>query len=369
MVCGVGDFYTETPYLPYSLYYGLRRKKRGVLPTTSYVELGAVVDNLRFKADNMNMTALEVETVQLINIVDSMFIRLNIRIILTSLTVFNQTNPFDVSSGTAGDVLGRFSDWKNQNNAVRSDISHLLIGRDSFSGVVGMAFVGTVCSPNLGTSISTFTPGKDIVSHASVVAHELGHNLGMSHDDSSCSDFAYIMHAVDTGSKNFSSCSANDFEALVLRGGGTCLKNLPDPNQVISIPSCGNNILEKGEECDCGSPKDCQNPCCNAATCTLTSGSQCAQGLCCENCKFKVAGIPCRPSANLCDLPEYCYGNNALCPADVYIMNGFPCNNSQYYCYSGICQNHDMQCQQLFGKGMARNREKTRWGRCTMGNA
>ncbi|KAM4702580.1 disintegrin and metalloproteinase domain-containing protein 9-like [Rhinophrynus dorsalis] len=350
-MCGVGDFKTEMAHTLLPLHHKLQRQKRAVLSITSYVELGVVVDNLRFTADKSSMSAVEVETIELVNIVDGMFLPLNIRIVLTSLTVWSQDNPIDVNSGTAGDVLGRFSDWMGKTKGLkRTDVSHLLIGRGSYSGTLGMAFVGTVCSPSLGTSISTFSPGKTPSGHATVFAHELGHNLGMSHDDKQCAG-SFIMMASDSGAKNFSSCSADDFEALILRGSGKCLRNPPDPNQVLSIPVCGNNVVEQGEECDCGSPQTCTNPCCDAATCRLTSGSQCAQGFCCEKCKFKVAGTPCRSVSDLCDLPEYCNGSHALCPVDVYIMNGFPCNNSQSYCHSGVCQSYDKQCQELFGTG------------------
>nr|P0DW30.1 RecName: Full=Disintegrin atropoimin [Metlapilcoatlus mexicanus] len=40
---------------------------------------------------------------------------------------------------------------------------------------------------------------------------------------------------------------------------------------------------EAGEECDCGTPA---NPCCDAATCKLRPGAQCAEGLCCDQCRF-----------------------------------------------------------------------------------
>ncbi|XP_075072190.1 disintegrin and metalloproteinase domain-containing protein 9-like [Mixophyes fleayi] len=349
-MCGVGDV-THAPHTLLPSYYHLRRMKRDVLPTTSYVELGVVVDNLRYVADKSNSTAVEVETIELVNIVDGVIVSLNIRVVLTSLITWATSNPIDVSSGTAGDVLGRFSNWKDNTTLRRCDAYHLLIGHGAFSGgVIGMAFVGTICSPRLATSISTFSPGSTPPSQATVLAHELGHILGMSHDDSKCPG-SYIMHSTDTGATIFSSCSASDFEALILKGGGVCLRNPPDPNQVLSVPVCGNNIVEGGEECDCGSQQQCTNPCCNAATCTLTSGSQCAQGLCCDNCKFKVGGTICRPDANICDLPEYCNGSHGLCPIDVYIMDGYPCNNSQSYCYGGVCQNYNAQCQAIFGPG------------------
>ncbi|KAM3913946.1 disintegrin and metalloproteinase domain-containing protein 9-like [Leptodactylus fuscus] len=349
-MCGVeGNMDTSQTLLP--SYFHLRRMKRAVLPVTSYVELGVVVDNLRYKGVNSNSTAVEVETIQLVNIVDGMFRPLNIRIVLTNLITWTTENPIDVNSGTAGDVLGRFSQWRSNTNTLqRCDIYHLLIGRGAFGDFIGMAFIGTVCSPSYSNSISTFSIGSTPPSHAVVVAHELGHVLGMNHDDGRCPS-NYIMFSIVNNVNSFSKCSSDDFEALVLTGRATCLHNQPNPDLVLSIPVCGNNIVEKGEECDCGSVQDCKSTCCDAATCRLTSGSQCDKGLCCENCKFKVGGTMCRSNANMCDLPEYCNGSYALCPVDVYIMNGYPCNDSASYCYNGVCQNYDIQCQALLGPG------------------
>ncbi|XP_069468115.1 disintegrin and metalloproteinase domain-containing protein 9-like [Ambystoma mexicanum] len=349
----VNDSYQEingsyTAFHRHDLY----RRKRAVLPVTSFVELSVMVDNNRYKMQGSNAAAVKKDVFELVNILSVMYYPLNIQIVLIELNIWMDNNPFDVDDGTAGDVLGRFTTWRRTAAGLkRSDISHLLVGRGAYVGsVVGMAFVGTVCNGAQASSISAFSSGSSPASHATVFAHELGHNLGMNHDDKICGT-KYIMCSFDSRAQSFSSCSSNDFEKLILNNKGTCLKNAPNPQQVLTEPACGNNIVDQGEECDCGTVQQCKNPCCNAATCTLTSGSQCAQGLCCENCKFKGSSSECRPQSDPCDLPEYCNGTGSYCPSDFYIMDGYPCNDSQSYCYGGRCQTFDAQCKALFGAG------------------
>ncbi|TRZ17455.1 hypothetical protein HGM15179_009660 [Zosterops borbonicus] len=353
----------------------LLREKRAVLPQKSYVELFVVVDHNRFLMKNSDPAAVQKETVELINYVDGMYTPLNIQIVLVGLEIWTDANHISVMDGSAGDVLGRFVSWRQKDLLKRSrnDAGHLIIGRNSFSGSIGMAFVGTVCSHVQGGSISTLNHNK-MLRHATVVAHELGHNLGMKHDDKRC-PASYIMHSTDNGSRNFSTCSADDFEAFILNGGGNCLRNPPKTSNVYKEPVCGNNVVDNNEECDCGKPQECSNPCCDASTCKLTPGSQCAQGLCCKNCKFKVAGAECRAKQDVCDLPEYCNGSTAYCPDDVYIMNGYPCSNSKAYCYYGVCQSFDSQCESIYGKGARKapdicfekaNIKGDRFGNCGM---
>uniref|UniRef100_A0A3Q4HAV8 ADAM metallopeptidase domain 9b n=1 Tax=Neolamprologus brichardi TaxID=32507 RepID=A0A3Q4HAV8_NEOBR len=152
---------------------------------------------------------------------------------------------------------------KNNATAVREEMVQMANLLDGFSGN-NLAFVSTV------------------------VAHEMGHNLGMNHDavNCACNGKSCIMSGGASGVTHFSQCSAADFEALILRGGGLCLRNQPAASNVISNPECGNGLLEQGEQCDCGKPQECTNKCCNAATCTFTRGSACAHGACCENFNF-----------------------------------------------------------------------------------
>ncbi|MBZ3886767.1 Disintegrin and metalloproteinase domain-containing protein 9 [Sciurus carolinensis] len=224
--------------------------------------------------------------------------------------------------------------------------------KKGFGGTAGMAFVGTVCSRSHAGGINVF--GQITVeTFASIVAHELGHNLGMNHDDGRdcfCGAKSCIMNSGASGSRNFSSCSAEDFEKLTLNKGGNCLLNIPKPDEAYSAPFCGNKLVDPGEECDCGTPKECElDPCCEGSTCKLKSFAECAYGDCCKDCRFLPGGSLCRGKTNECDVPEYCNGSSQFCQPDVFIQNGFPCQNNKAYCYNGMCQYYDAQCQVIFG--------------------
>ena len=95
--------------------------------------------------------------------------------------------------------------------------------------------------------------------------------------------------------------------------------------------------------------QECDDPCCDAETCTLAAGAQCARGDCCStNCQFKSSETVCRNASGDCDIEEHCSGYSGECPADVYLQDGSDCNNNQAYCFSGECKTYDAQCQELF---------------------
>ena len=69
---------------------------------------------------------------------------------------------------------------------------------------------------------------------------------------------------------------------------GSCLDDevnfIDSRNDIPHI--CGNGIREPGEGCDCGTPEECSDSCCNATTCSLNEGALCySHETCCSNCE------------------------------------------------------------------------------------
>uniref|UniRef100_A0A2K5M0Z3 ADAM metallopeptidase domain 9 n=1 Tax=Cercocebus atys TaxID=9531 RepID=A0A2K5M0Z3_CERAT len=313
----------------------LLRRRRAVLPQTRYVELFIVVDKERYDMMGRNQTAVREEMILLANYLDSMYIMLNIRIVLVGLEIWTNGNLINIAGG-AGDVLGNFVQWREKFLITRRrhDSAQLVL-KKGFGGTAGMAFVGTVCSRSHAGGINVF--GQITVeTFASIVAHELGHNLGMNHDDGrdcSCGAKSCIMNSGASGSRNFSSCRGN------------CLLNIPKPDEAYSAPPVVLSWWDAGE-----SVTECElDPCCEGSTCKLKSFAECAYGDCCKDCRFLPGGTLCRGKTSECDVPEYCNGSSQFCQPDVFIQNGYPCQNNKAYCYNGMCQYYDAQCQVIFG--------------------
>ncbi|KAL8173977.1 UNVERIFIED_CONTAM: hypothetical protein K2H54_035762 [Gekko kuhli] len=155
-----------------------------------------------------------------------------------------------------------------------------------------------------------------------------------------------------SGVKAFSSCSVKDFQSFLAHGQGQCLLNKPHLNLQYKAPSCGNGVVEDGEQCDCGTNTECiRNGCCQ--NCRFKTGKVCAQGACCweKRCQIKAKGTLCRDLRDPdCDLKEYCNGTSPECTEDFYIQDGQLCEGHTGVCMSGVCQSPDRWCRKVFGK-------------------
>ncbi|KAM6956337.1 disintegrin and metalloproteinase domain-containing protein 8a [Aplochiton taeniatus] len=319
------------------------------------VEMVLVVDNKEY--NNLgSRKSVEARMLEVANHVDKLYRPLGLRVMLVGLEVWSYKDQIEVSTNPEH-TLTRFLQWRQENlvKKIRHDNAQLVTGVDFVGTTVGLATTSAMCTSSSGAVNEDHNPNP--IGVASTLAHEMGHNLGMSHDKEHCScrtsaSAKGCIMAESVGlvyPELFSSCSVQQLNQFLMEVNPSCLLDTPSTSRVYGGPVCGNAFLEAGEECDCGTVEECKTSCCNASTCRLNVGAQCADGECCQNCQFRQTGSVCRSSAGDCDLPEYCSGFSASCPADAFTQNGLPCDRRSGYCYNGQCPSHKQHCKRLWG--------------------
>ncbi|NXE15360.1 ADAM8 protein, partial [Lophotis ruficrista] len=324
-----------------------------------YVELVLVVDNAEFRK-HKDLRTVQNRMKEIVNHVDKLYQPLRLRVALIGLEVWSYKDKIVVSPNPEV-TLDNFLHWREAELLRRKphDNAQLITGIDFHGTTVGLAKKLVMCTKDSGGVNQDHSMNP--IGAASTMAHEMGHNLGMSHDEdvAGCrcpvpkADGGCVM-AASVGlvyPKLFSRCSEQDMWQFLGDPRTSCLLNVPRADELYGGPVCGNQFVERGEQCDCGTPEECSNRCCNASTCQLREGAECAGGGCCQDCKVKAAGALCRASKNDCDLPEHCTGLSAECPEDVFQENGISCQNNNGYCYNGACPSHGEQCRALWGAG------------------
>ncbi|KAF5894120.1 zinc metalloproteinase-disintegrin-like batroxstatin-1, partial [Clarias magur] len=319
-----------------------------------YNEVILVVDNRMYVKMDKDVTKVRQRIFDILNFVNAVYKPLHTFVALIGLEIWTDADKIVVSTAS-GDTLTAFTKWRNDDLMKRKkhDNAHLITEIDFDGATVGLAYVGTLCTEASTGIIQNHNPR--VIAVGATLAHEMGHNLGMNHDNSSCAcaESSCVMTAVLSYNipHLFTKCSLIKYEQFLNSRNPDCLLNKPQAKDLLQPAVCGNGFQEIGEECDCGNVTDCTNPCCDASTCKLTKGSACADGECCQNCKIAGRTLMCRPKRDECDLPEYCMGNSSLCPEDVFTVNGLSCKNNTGYCYNGQCPRRDDQCIRMWGSG------------------
>ncbi|CAG12572.1 unnamed protein product, partial [Tetraodon nigroviridis] len=351
-----------------------------ILQQQKYLELYLVADFRMYEKQQRDEKAVKTRIFYIVNFVNMAYKPLQIFVALVGMEVWSSGDQISVTP-PAGATLDAFMRWRNDQLVKwkKHDNAHLISGIDFEGATVGLAFIGTLCSGHsvgvvqvrptpvaaplptraeVGGSDQTLLQDHNdrAIAIGATLAHEMGHNLGMNHDDSSacaCSGDSCIMAAALSWNipQTFSSCSATSLEKFLVERGSACLLDRPDQDSLQAPPICGNGFVEQGEQCDCGKVQDCTNTCCNATTCRLTEGSQCAEGDCCDDCKLAPRSRECRQKEDECDLAEFCDGQSNVCPEDVFAVNGLPCDGGWGYCYNGSCPQRSAQCNRMYGSG------------------
>mmetsp|Transcript_7816 Transcript_7816/g.25883 ORF Transcript_7816/g.25883 Transcript_7816/m.25883 type:complete len:774 (+) Transcript_7816:77-2398(+) len=353
-----------------------------------YLEVIAVNDKARCDQFYGDVNALEADTLFAINVANSLYSSAfspTISIILRDIISFTSRDPYSASTASST-ILDNINEWRaaNYDSLTAHDIVHLLSGLDFDGSTIGLASQytstldssvcdqGQYCSSvgvdycavdgsntQLGCCLQTASISQvwaaSSQKDAITIAHEIGHQLGFSHDyddSDGCAESGDIMAATSSYEVevDWSSCTNAEYLAKIDSAYHTCL--LAADTTATSV--CGNGIVEAGEECDCpDNDCTCYDNCCDGATCRLVSGAACSavDGCCDETtCTIKAANTVCRAAESVCDTQEVCDGTSKSCPADLYLAYGTACtdaNGDRGSCWNNECRNRDFQCQRV----------------------
>ncbi|XP_064595727.1 LOW QUALITY PROTEIN: disintegrin and metalloproteinase domain-containing protein 10-like [Liolophura sinensis] len=289
--------------------------------------------------------------------------------------------------------VSNFLNLNSQSNHDDYCLAYVFTYRDFSQGTLGLAWVGSpsnakggICEryakydegknevwKSLNTGVITLINyGKPVPPKVSQLtfAHEVGHNFGSPHDKGDlCTPYGkglpgsndgnYIMFSSATSgdrlhNSEFSPCSKDNITRVM----NAVFKGLNKKYNCFTKSGeafCGNGIVEKGEECDCGYEDDCpvtKDPCCYPKgsgpdkECKLkndTQGSiQCSpsQGPCCnKQCTFIPASqnLMCKAKIE-CAEASSCNGLSASCPPPVTTADLEFCLDKTQVCMGGVCQ-------------------------------
>lgn len=150
---------------------------------------------------------------------------------ITALIVRPTSNdPYTATTG--GGLLDELRIlWETTYQAIRRDTAHLLSGRNPSQGVLGVAYLGGLCSNGFDYGMSHTRWSNFAVGRIGVTAHEIGHNFGADHcGGNDCRIMCAGAGGCTGDLTRFGNASANIINNTAVNQG--CLLDLAPPQTV-----------------------------------------------------------------------------------------------------------------------------------------
>ncbi|MAG58840.1 MAG: hypothetical protein CMJ83_21330 [Planctomycetes bacterium] len=147
-----------------------------------YAEIAYDCDYQFYQDNGSSIPATVQDTENILNAADLIYQNdVNIAYMVTTIIVRSSqaSNPYTTNNPSG--LLSQFqSYWLTNHQGVQRDIAHLNTGRNLSGSVIGIAYLGGVCSLGNGYGLSErYT--SNVTSRTGLLAHELGHNWGAGH--------------------------------------------------------------------------------------------------------------------------------------------------------------------------------------------
>ncbi|XP_008585226.1 PREDICTED: ADAM DEC1 isoform X2 [Galeopterus variegatus] len=250
------------------------------LQAQKYIDLFLVLDNAFYKIYKENQTLIRSFVFDVINLLNVIYKTIDVRVALVGMEIWSDGDKIKVEPNT-GTTFNNFLSWHRSKLWKKKvhDHAQLLSGVGFSNGNAGLAALNSLCTPSSVAVIEAKKKNK--VALVGVMSHELGHALGMADVpyDTKCPSGSCVMNQYLSSKfpKDFSTSCRSRFQRYLSSYKPKCLLRAPTPENIITKPVCGNQLREVGEDCDCGSPKECTNLCCEAMTCKLKPGPDCEE--------------------------------------------------------------------------------------------
>ncbi|HEX2682868.1 MAG TPA: M12 family metallo-peptidase, partial [Ferruginibacter sp.] len=232
----------QTPDHIKKLMSQYKPKSDNATSTFLKAQIAVDVDFATYNSFGGNMTNATAWALAQMTAVSAVYVKeINCQLEISYVRVWTTQDPYTSTSGQV--MLNQFgNEWNATQQGVPRTIAHLLSRRNNVD-VAGIAWLGVLCSPNLGYGLSATLTGvapnlPNYTYDVETTAHEIGHNFGSEHTHS-CS---WVGGPIDTCVEVEGGCYNGPLHPTVgtimsycdISGGGSVIMTFgPQPGAVI----------------------------------------------------------------------------------------------------------------------------------------